>query len=223
MSSVAAAKAAQASKGVIGVHKVSFPSYLRAQSQLSSPHPLHSHRRPQPSKYPFNLTAPQKYTVQSTGIWERLRRLLAVDPSRSNGVPLNAQFRNPPPGSNDPLGYTDPVTIPAADIAGNPYYGRDVRRSYPRLSVVSQADVVGLLTVGSKAAPKKELIGEAGAKILIAVGEQGERGLAAYFSESKDVKSVLEKDGLPPLPSGLAMKTGRDKYELTEENAYPEE
>jgi hypothetical protein len=37
------------------------------------------------------------------------------------------------------------------------------------------------------------------------------------------VKSVLEKDGLPPLPSGLAMKTGRDKYELAEENAYPEE
>jgi hypothetical protein len=115
------------------------------------------------------------------------------------------------------------VTVPAADIAGNPYYGRDVRRAYPRLSTVKQADVVSLLVVGSKATPKKELIGEEGAKSLVAVGEQGEKGVAAYFRESKDVKSVLGPGGLPPLPSGLAMKTGRDKYELTEENAYPEE
>lgn len=113
--------------------------------------------------------------------------------------------------------------MPAADIALNPYYGRDVRRSYPRLSTVKQADVVALLTVGSRAAPKKELTGEAGAKSLVAVGEQGEKGMAAYFRESKDIKSVLGPDGLPPLPSGLAMKTGSDKYELTEENAYPEE
>jgi hypothetical protein len=91
------------------------------------------------------------------------------------------------------------------------------------LSIVKQADVVGLLTVGSKAVPKKELVGEEGAKSLVAVGEQGEKGVAAYFRETKDVKSVLGADGLPPLPSGLAMKTGRDKYELTEENAYPEE
>jgi hypothetical protein len=136
---------------------------------------------------------------------------------------LNPLFRNPPPGSNDPFAYTDPVTIPAADIAENPYYARDVRRAYPRLSVVRQADAVALLTVGSKAAPKQELIGEAGAKSLVAVSEQGEKGVATYFRETKDVKSVLGKDGLPPLPSGLAMKVGRHKYELTEENAYPEE
>jgi hypothetical protein len=98
-----------------------------------------------------------------------------------------------------------------------------VRRAYPRLSTVKQSDVVGLLTVGSKAAPKQELIGEAGAKSLVAVGEKGEKGVAAYFRESKDIKSVLGPDGLPPLPSGLAMKTGKDKYELAEENAYPEE
>lgn len=98
-----------------------------------------------------------------------------------------------------------------------------MRRAYPRLSVVKQADVVGLLTVGSKAAPKKELIGEAGAKSLVAVEEEGKRGVAAYFRETKDVKSVLGLDGLPPLPSGLAMKTGKDKYHLAEEPSYPEE
>jgi hypothetical protein len=98
-----------------------------------------------------------------------------------------------------------------------------VRRAYPRLSVVKQADVVGLLTVGSKAAPKKELIGKAGVKSLVAVVEEGEKGIAAYFRETKDVKSVLGKDGLPPLPSGLAMKPEQDKYHLAEEPSYPEE
>ena len=55
----------------------------------------------------------QKQTLQSHGIWERIRRTFAIDPDRSNGVPLNPHFRNPPPGSNDPQGYTDPVTTPA--------------------------------------------------------------------------------------------------------------
>jgi len=185
MSSLAAAKAAQAGRGVVGVHK--------------------------------------KYTVQSVGIWERIRRFFAVDPSRSNGVPLNPQFRNPPPGSNDPLAFTDAVTIPAADIAENPYWKRDVRRSYPALSVVSQGDMVGLLTVGSKVEPKQELIGETGMKSLVAIKQEGEKGLAAYFREKKDLGGVLGKDGMPPLPSGLSLATGGKRYERTEENAYPDE
>jgi hypothetical protein len=166
----------------------------------------------------------QKYTVQSTGIWETIRRIFAVDPSRSNGVPLNPQFRNPTPGSNDPFSFIDPVTIPAGDIADNPYWKRDVRRSYPRLSVVNQGDVVGLLTVGSQSAPKKELIGEAGTKELVEVKEEGETGLAAYFKTGKGgALDMLGKDGLPPLPSGRSLKPGADKYALTAENAYPEE
>jgi len=166
----------------------------------------------------------KKYTIQSTGIWERIRRLLAVDPTRSNGVPLNPQFRNPPPGSNEPFSFVDPVTIPAGDIAENPYWKRDARRSYPRLSVVTQGDVVGLLTVGSESAPKKELIGEAGTKELTQVKEAGETGLAAYFRGTKEgALSTFGKDGLPPLPSGANyQKVGADKYNLTAENAYPE-
>ncbi|KAI9738453.1 MAG: hypothetical protein M1818_005350 [Claussenomyces sp. TS43310] len=185
MSSLAAAKAAQAGSRVIGVHK--------------------------------------KYTVQSVGIWERIRSAFAVDPSRSNGVPLNPQFRNPPPGANDPLGYTDPVTIPAGDIAQNPYYKRDVRRSYPRLAVVSQNDMVGLLTVGSQAAPKQELIGDAGSKAIVAATT--EKGLAEFFrGEGKlAAKDVLDSNGLPPLPSVVSRRPEGMKYELTEENAYPEE
>jgi hypothetical protein len=159
--------------------------------------------------------------VQSTGIWERIRQALSVDPSRSNGVPLNAQFRNPTPGANDPQQYDDPVTVPAADIADNAYFRRDVRRAYARPSVVSQGDVVGLLSVGSAKEPKLELVGDAGQKALVSAGELGEKGLAAYFREKRDLAGVLGADGLPPMPINLHSKSGGERYELAEENAYP--
>ncbi|KAH6674122.1 hypothetical protein B0J14DRAFT_589274 [Halenospora varia] len=167
----------------------------------------------------------KKYTVQSTGIWELIRRFFAVDPNRSNGVPLNPQFRNPPPGSNDPFSFVDPVTLPAGDIADNPYWKRDSRRNYPQLSFVNQSDVVGLLSVGSASAPKKELIGDAGSKELMSVKEEGEMGLAKFFEKGgkQGVLEALGKDGLPPLPSGASLKAGADKYQLTEEPGYPEQ
>ncbi|KAF4766165.1 hypothetical protein N7455_005859 [Penicillium solitum] len=170
----------------------------------------------------------QKYTVQSTGIWERIRRLLAVDPERSTGIPLNAQYRFPTPGSVPPLAYDDPVTLPAGDIADNPYWKRDVRRSYPQLSTVRQADAVSLLTVGSKAAPKDDVlkIGQAGEQQLIAVKEQGEeRGLAALFEQDKkSVQGVLGANGLPPNPANIntVSKPSQSKYEIGTENGYPE-
>lgn len=97
-----------------------------------------------------------------------------------------------------------------------------MRRAYPALSVVSQGDVVGLLSVGSKASPKKELIGEEGSKMLLAVGEEGKGGLAKFFEKEKGV-GLLGQNGLPPLPSGghFGKNTGGDKVTLTEENAYP--
>ena len=78
--------------------------------------------------------------------------------------------------------------------------------------------------MGSQSAPKKELIGEAGTKELVQVQKEGETGLAAYFKANKgSALESLGKDGLPPLPSGLSLKAGKDKYTLTAENAYPEE
>lgn len=169
------------------------------------------------------LFAIQKYTLQSTGIWERLRRLLAIDPNRSTGVPLNAQFRIPTPGALPPLSYDDPVTVPAGDIADNPYWKRDARRNYPKLSTVNQADVVGLLSVGSHAAPKDDVlqIGEAGSKQLVAVKEEGEkRGLAALFEkDKKGVLGVLGANGLPPTPCNLNTLS---KYQLDGEQGYPD-
>jgi hypothetical protein len=83
-----------------------------------------------------------------------------------------------------------------------------------------------LLSVGSQATPKKDLIGEVGTKELSVVKAEGkEGGLARYFE--KGGKSVtldaLGKNGLPPLPSGASFHVGGGKYNLTEENAYPEQ
>ncbi|KAG5925604.1 hypothetical protein E4U42_004128 [Claviceps africana] len=168
----------------------------------------------------------KKQTVQSAGIWETLRRALALDPNRSNGVPLNPYYRNPAPGSNDPATYEDPVTVPAGDIADNPYWKRDHRRHYPRLSVMNQADVASLLTLGSAASPKVALIGEAGEKKLVAAQEEGRTGLAKCLEKATgDVTKDVFVNGLPPLPSGQSLAKGSwdvHAYELTEES-YPAE
>ena len=101
-----------------------------------------------------------------------------------------------------------------------------MRRNYPRLSVVSQADVVGLLTVGSKVQPKEEKlpVGEAGQKALALVKEEGEKGLAAFFEKEgrPAVMSVLGENGLPPLPTAMYTRsgTGSKRYVLEEEQTY---
>lgn len=161
----------------------------------------------------------KKYTQQSYGIYERIRSFFAVDPTRSNGVPVK-NYRNPPPGSLEPNDYDDPVTVPAADIADNPYWKRDMRRSYPKLSAVTQGDVVGLLTVGSAANPSPKLLaGEEGSKQLVTVKEQGQKGLATYFEKEKGT-AVLGEGGMPPMPVAYR-NPDATKYNLPEEQAYP--
>lgn len=202
--------------GVQTISKVGVPT-----STSNYVHPL-SNLPPPANHLPF-----QKQTLQSTGIWERIRRITAIDPNRSNGVPLNPYYRWPTPGGLDPLTYDDPVTVPAGDIADNPYWKRDTRRNYPRLSVVSQPDAAALLTVGSAAKPKVELIGEEGSRALVAAATEGEeKGLARVFEE-KGVEAARELlvDGLPPLPSGQSLKTGEwdvHPWGLTEEQSYPD-
>ena len=144
---------------------------------------------------------------------------------------MNVQYRNPPPGAIPPQDYDDPVTLPAGDIAENAYYKRDVRRNYPRLSVVNQADVVGLLSVGSRANPKEGVlqIGDAGTKQLVQVKQDGEeRGLAAFFEKDKKaVTGIFGPDGLPPFPGGMnrvSPKGGKGYVmDVDREEGYPEE
>jgi hypothetical protein len=137
---------------------------------------------------------------------------------------MNPQFRNPPPGANDPNAYDDPVTVPAADLAENPYWKRDVRRRYPQLSTITQADAVALLEVGSAAAPKQELIGEAGTKQLVAAQEEGTKGLSIAFERNMGLaKDVLGPGGMPPLPGGLHVSVdGQKRYNINTEEGYPE-
>jgi hypothetical protein len=138
---------------------------------------------------------------------------------------MNPQFRNPPPGANDPKAYDDPVTVPAADLAENPYWKRDVRRRYPQLSTVTQSDAVALLEVGSAAQPKQELIGEAGTKQLVAAQEEGQKGLSVAFERNMGLaKDVLGPGGMPPLPSGLGLSAdGKKRYEIEQEQSYSSE
>jgi len=165
----------------------------------------------------------KKYTVGSTGIWETIRRLFAVDPNRSTGVPLNPQFRNPPPGALDPTTYDDPVSVPAGDLADNPYWRRDTRRNYALPSVVAQADVVGLLSMGSEANPSPKLLrGEEGSKQLVAVKDEGSKGLSAFFESQKAVGSVLGPDGMPPMPVAFGYDKEHRKYEVTD-SSYKDE
>lgn len=134
---------------------------------------------------------------------------------------MNPQFRNPSPGSNDPTLYDEAVTVPAGDIAENPYWKRDVRRMYPKLSVVKQPDVVALLTVGSAKSPKDDVlqIGDAGNKQLVAVKEEGERGLSAFFEKEKKAGlAVLGPNGMPPLPTSRHPQGKR--YEMLTDQSY---
>lgn len=154
-----------------------------------------------------------------------------MDPNRSTGVPLNPQFRNPPPGANPPHAYDDPVTVPAGDIADNAYYKRDIRRNYPRISTVDQAHVSQLLLVGSKASPKDDMpqIGDTGTKQVVQVQEEGEgKGLSTLFSERKKMSlGIFGSDGQPPFPSGMNKLTpaGEKEYvvDINRAEGYPEE
>ena len=87
---------------------------------------------------------------------------------------------------------------------------------------MNQADVVGLLTVGSQAAPKEDVlqIGDAGQKQLVAVQEEGQKtGLPAFFKKDQaNLAAVLGPDGLPPMPSNLGQNMTGKRYELTEQS-----
>ena len=82
---------------------------------------------------------------------------------------------------------------------------------------------MALLSVGSAAAPKQDLIGEAGTKSLVAAQEEGAKGLAVAFEKNTGLaKDVLGPGGLPPLPSGLHNTgvAGQKRYDLESEQSY---
>lgn len=143
----------------------------------------------------------KKYTATSKGIWEKLRQWLVMVPNRSTGNPVVPFFRIPSPGSRpEAAHYTDPVTIPSGDIAGNPYFKRDHRRNYPQIAHYSQSQIAGLLAYGSVANPRIP-DGQAGEQALAKV-ESGELSLVDAVNKApNDVLKgqILDKNGLPPM------------------------
>ncbi|KAF8491259.1 NADH dehydrogenase [Gautieria morchelliformis] len=79
------------------------------------------------------------YHLAPQGFWKKFRDAVVVNPEISSGVPIATRNRYPQPGSRPEL-YATPATK-ASDPAQNPYWKRDVRRNYPRLSVVTQAQL----------------------------------------------------------------------------------
>lgn len=125
----------------------------------------------------------KKYTTRPTGIWEKIRQFLVLVPNRSSGNPLVEHFRAIPPGARIKQAneYKDPITLPAGDIKGNPYYKRDYRRNYPRVLGFDQTKVSGLLTLGSAEKPRIS-IGDKGSKELAAFGEGSSVSLATTLT-----------------------------------------
>ena len=127
--------------------------------------------------------------------------------------------------------------MPAGDIADNPYWKRDARRAYPRLSFVGQERMVGLLNAG------REVAGELGegkeGQGIAEGGKEGKEGKEVQVKEEREVglgevlvegreqvgKVMLGEGGLPPRPSSMNAggSARREQYNLTEENSYPEE
>lgn len=127
----------------------------------------------------------KKYTTRPKGIWEKIRQLLVLVPNRSSGNPLVEHFRAVPPGARieEARAYKDPITLPAGDIKGNPYFKRDYRRNYPQIHAFDQTRVSGLLTLGSAANPR------------VSVGEKGAKELAE-FSADKSVSLLTVLNGV---------------------------
>jgi hypothetical protein len=78
------------------------------------------------------------------------------------------------------------------------------------------------LTVGSAQNPKDTLqIGDAGAKQLVSLKEEGEKGLSAFFQkDNKAGLSVLGPNGLPPFPTSRYPSSTPKRYEMLKEQAY---
>ncbi|ORZ07033.1 hypothetical protein BCR41DRAFT_424948 [Lobosporangium transversale] len=138
--------------------------------------------------------------MAKSAFWNTVRKALTVNPKVSTGMPDPKEFRFIAPGGQPPTFVPkDPL---ANDIAQNPYYGRDVRRNYPRLAVYSQEEVAGLIAA-------KEAL-------AIGSGESAITKAAENVSLTEVIKSVKSPlytpDNLPPTP---VIKSSRHKWVLS--------
>ncbi|EMD37554.1 hypothetical protein CERSUDRAFT_154260 [Gelatoporia subvermispora B] len=139
------------------------------------------------------------YHLNPKGFWRKFRDAVVANPEISSGLPIQGLHRYPPPGSR-PERYSTPATK-ASDPAQNPYWKRDVRRAYPQLSVVTQAELSGLLIEHSQAqavaAPAAE--GQDAAKSDVPVEAKEPVDLTQAIAEIASSKKIFSESKLPPV------------------------
>ncbi|KAI0821622.1 NADH dehydrogenase 21 kDa subunit [Trametes gibbosa] len=137
------------------------------------------------------------YHLSPKGFWKKFRDAVVVNPEISSGLPLPAVNRYPPPGSR-PEKYSTPATK-ASDPAQNPYWKRDVRRAFPRLSVVTQTELSTLLLDHAKAeavaAP-----GEASEASAVLAEQQPAVDLTQAIATITSARKAYSESKLPPTP-----------------------
>ncbi|KAF7428130.1 hypothetical protein PC9H_007349 [Pleurotus ostreatus] len=135
------------------------------------------------------------YHLSSKGIWKKFRDVVAVNPEISTGLPIASINRYPPPGSR-PEKYNTPATK-ASDPAQNPYWKRDVRRAYPKLSVVTQLELSSLLIEHSQA-PSVAAPAAEGKETAVSAVPKEVPDLSAAIATVTSANKVYTESKLPP-------------------------
>ncbi|PPQ98604.1 hypothetical protein CVT24_003937 [Panaeolus cyanescens] len=133
------------------------------------------------------------YHLSPKGFWKKFREVAAVNPEISSGLPLASLHRYPPPASR-PEQYSTPATK-ASDLAQNPYWKRDVRRAYPQLSVVTQAELSNLLIQHSSA---QAINAPSDAKDAVPAVQSQPKDLSEAISTVTSTAQVYSESKLPP-------------------------
>ncbi|TFK54325.1 21 kDa subunit of NADH dehydrogenase [Heliocybe sulcata] len=140
-----------------------------------------------------------KYHLSPTGFWKKFRDAVVVNPEISSGLPLPNLNRYPQPGSR-PEKYATPATK-ASDPAQNPYWKRDVRRTYPQLSVITQTELSSLLLQHSEnqnllGAPSEAKEGE---KASVPATSSQSLDLTSTIATITSARKAFSESKLPPI------------------------
>ncbi|KAK7692634.1 hypothetical protein QCA50_004267 [Cerrena zonata] len=137
-----------------------------------------------------------RYHLAPRGFWKKFRDAVVVSPEISSGLPIQGINRYPPPGSR-PERYSTPATK-ASDPAQNPYWKRDVRRTYPQLSVVTQDGLSSLLIAHAEAPAVAAPVEGEKADVLATAKEP--QDLTAAIATITSAKKAFSESHLPPKP-----------------------
>jgi len=132
------------------------------------------------------------YHLSPKGFWKKFRDAVVVNPEISSGLPIQGVQRYPQPGSR-PERYSTPATK-ASDPAQNPYWKRDVRRAYPRLSVVSQSELSSLMLEHSQAPS----VAAPGGSASVPAASAAPQELTAAIATISSGRAIYSESNLPP-------------------------